>query len=408
MKPRTLKKALLKAIKTFPAIVVTGPRQSGKTTLLKMLFKKTHNFVTLEDPDIRLRAQEDPRAFLENYQAPIIFDEIQYVPELLPYIKTKIDENRKAGQWLFTGSQNFSLMNNISESLAGRIAVFNLLPFSFSEYLGLGNSTLSIELLLNQIKINHASTPLKLDVADLILRGNYPEIVSNQSIDRQIWCSSYIATYIERDVRSILQVSNFTQFERFVKTIAVRTGSILNISMIAKDLGISTQTIKRWLSVLETAHIVYLLYPYYKNIGKRLIKSPKIYFCDTALASYLLGINNKETLINNPCFGNLFETYIISDFYKRFLHFGNKPTMYYLRTRDGLEIDLVIENNQKLHLFEIKSGMTITTKHAQPLFHLKNDLEDQIETAMVLSNTSENCLLKKEINSYNWMHILGL
>jgi predicted AAA+ superfamily ATPase len=393
-------------MKSFPAIVVTGPRQSGKTTLLKMLFAKSHRFVTLEDPNVRMRAKEDPLRFLEQFGPPIIIDEIQYVPELLSYIKTKIDQKRRPGQWLFTGSQNFVLMHGISQSLAGRAAVLSLLPFSFSERIEQGERTQEMVDWLKGLNL-HQKCESKISLAELILRGNYPEIASKRSVDRQLWCGSYISTYLERDVRNLAQVGDLGQFERFLKLCAIRTGQILNLSELAKEVGMSVPTMKRWLSMLETGHQVYLLYPYYKNLGKRLVKSPKLYFNDTGLASYLLGLNDRDTLINSPNFGNLFETMIVTDFLKRFLHFGQMPSMYYLRTRDGLEVDLVLELGQKLYLFEIKSAMTILPKHASSLSRIASELKSEVGTSAVISTSSDNFHLTRGIDNYSWKNILG-
>lgn len=406
MKPRILTRTIFKALKSFPAIVITGPRQSGKTTLLRMLFAKTHRFVTLENPDVRLRAKEDPLAFLGENSPPVIIDKIQYVPELLPYIKTRIDQNRKPGQWLFTGSQNFVLMQGVSQSLAGRVAVLSLLPFSFMERINQGERAKECLALFKEINPRHRCSD-KTSLAELILRGSYPEIASKKSVDRQLWCGAYISTYLERDVRNLAQIGDLSQFERFLKLCAVRTGQLLNLSEMAKEIGVSVPTVKRWLSILETGYQVYLLYPYYRNLGKRLVKSPKLYFNDTALASYLLGLHEAETLTKSPNFGNLFETLIVTDFLKRFLHFGQMPAMYYLRTRDGLEIDLVLELGQKLHLLEIKSAMTILPRHAASLYRVIRDLKTSIKSAAIISRAPEKFCLKKEIYNYNWKNILG-
>lgn len=406
MKRRTLAKAILKALKTFPAIVVTGPRQSGKTTLLKMLFSKNYRFVSLEDPDVRMRAKEDPRRFLEENAPPVIIDEIQYVPELLSYIKTKIDQNRKPGQWLFTGSQNFVLMQEVSQSLAGRAAILSLLPFSYAERINQAPQNQPIDTWLKNLNFKQKQTK-GTSLSETILRGNFPEIASKKLVDRQLWCGSYISTYLERDVRNLANIGDLSQFERFLKLCATRTGQLLNLTEMARELGISTPTAKRWLSILETGYQVFLLYPYYKNIGKRLIKSPKLYFCDTALASYLLGIHDKETLQKSPSLGHLFETMVINDFLKRFLNFGQMPAMYYLRTRDGLEIDLVLEVNQKLHLFEIKSAMTITPKHAAPLIKITNELETKIKTAALITRSKVSFSLKNRVKNLNWQKALS-
>ena len=406
MKERVLASTIFKAIQTFPGVVITGPRQSGKTTLLKMLFSDTHKFVTLEDPDIRIRAKEDPRAFLDQYSPPVILDEIQYVPDLLPYIKTRIDEDRKPGQWLFTGSQNFVLMQGISESLAGRAAILSLLPFSFSEITGTAADTKRIDGFLQAMPFEAGAYTTKDILSDLIFRGCYPEIATIRKVDRNLWCSSYISTYLERDVRNITNIGDLSQFERFLKCCAIRTGQILNISEIARDIGISVPTARKWLSILETGYQVFLLYPYYKNIGKRLVKSPKLYFTDTGLASYLLGISNTEVLLNSPNFPNLFETFVVADFLKRFLNRGDMPSMYYVRSRDGLEVDLVIESGQKLHLFEIKSSMTITPKHATSLVRLMRELGNTVKTAGIISRARENMVIKDRVFNYNWKSLL--
>jgi len=406
LKSRVLEKVLRKAIKTFPAVVVTGPRQSGKTTLFNMLFSKTHTFINLENPDIRIRAREDPNGFLSQHKPPLVIDEIQYVPELLSYIKTKIDENRKPGRWLITGSQNFALMQNITQSLAGRTAILFLLPFSLSERIDNAKNAQNISMLLKNLNIN-THCDKKSSLKEVLLRGFYPEISVNRKVNRNLWCSSYITTYLERDIRNLSNIGDLNQFERFLISCAVRTGQILNISEVARDIGISVPTAKRWLSLLETGHQIYLLYPYYRNIGKRIVKSPKIYFIDTALCSYLLGYNDEKTLFYGPNFGNIFETMVISDFLKRFYHFGEKPSMYYLHSRDGLEIDLVIEQRGELHLFEIKSSMTITPKHASSLQRIINDLGAKVKTSAIISCSEENFVISGNILNYSWKNILA-
>lgn len=402
MKYRILTKAIQKAIKTFPAVVITGPRQSGKTTLLKALFADQYQYVNLENPDVKLRAQDDPNNFLDQLSNKVILDEIQYVPELLSYIKDRIDKKRTPGQWLLTGSQNFILMQDVGESLAGRAAILSLLPFSFCERINNGEHALSIA---DRFKKEADGLNKKYDLAEIILRGSYPEIASNNKVSRELWCSSYITTYLERDIRNLSQVGDLGQFERFLRLCATRTGQILNISDLARDIGISVPTAKHWLSMLETGYQIFLLYPYYQNIGKRLVKSPKLYFNDTALASYLLGIENKKTLLASPQFPYLFETLIITDFWKRFLHFGQMPSLYYIRTRDGLEIDLVLEISQKLHLMEVKSSATITPKHAHGLIKLKNELGKLIKSSSVISQ-ADNFSIIRGINSYNWQFLL--
>ena len=238
------------------------------------------------------------------------------------------------------------------------------------------------------------------------MRGFFPEIALHRKVDRKLWCSSYITTYLERDIRNLANIGDLGQFERFLIACAIRTGQILNISEVARDIGISVPTAKRWLSLLETGHQIYLLYPYYRNIGKRIVKSPKLYFNDTALCSYLLGFNDPETLIRGPYFGNLFETMVMGDFLKKFLHFGEKASMYYLRSRDGLEVDLVIEVEGNLHLFEIKSSMTITPKHITSLRRMANDLGSRVKTAVIISCSEDNFIVKDNIINYGWKNVL--
>ncbi|MFH1414731.1 MAG: ATP-binding protein [Elusimicrobiota bacterium] len=402
---RILSKAIYRAVKTFPAVVLTGPRQSGKTTLFKKLFSGTHTFITLEDPDIRVRAKDDPLGFLNQYKLPIVIDEIQYAPELLSYIKTKIDRNRKPGQWFLTGSQNFGLMQNVSQSLAGRAAILSLLPLSLSELSDNTSAAAGISGWLNAFN-RRANIKNNCTLDAFMLRGFYPEISLNKKVDRQLWCSSYITTYLERDIRNLSNIGDLNQFERFLISCATRTGQILNLSEIARDIGISVPTAKKWLSMLETGYQIFLLYPYYTNIGKRIVKSPKIYFNDPALCTYLLGLHDKKTITQGPSFGNLFETVIICDFLKRFLNFGEKPAMYYLKTRDNLEIDLVIERDGKIHIFEIKSSMTITPKHASSLIRLKKELGSRIGATGIISNTDTNFTIQQDMQNFSWKNLL--
>lgn len=407
MRYRVLTKTIHKALGTFSALVVTGPRQSGKTTLLKNLLNKTHSYVNLDDPDTRMRAKDDPRGFLMQHSPPVVIDEIQYVPELLSYIKVMIDENRKPGNWVITGSQNFVLMQGVSESLAGRAAILSLLSFSYSENIGQGEKSLSVSNLLKRIFGKSVEKGRALPVDRLLLRGSFPEIASNPKVDRNLWCGSYISSYLERDVRNLANVGDLNQFERFLRICAVRTGQILNLSELAGEIGISVPTATKWISMLETGYQVYLLYPYFKNIGKRIIKRPKLYFNDTALACYLLGIKDTETLLNSPYFPHIFETLIVTDFWKRFLHFGEIPSMFYLRTRDGLELDLVIESNQKLFFFEIKSSSTIYPRHAVSLIRAKNDFQGEKPECAVISRSPQSFPINRDVLNFCWTDLLS-
>lgn len=346
MYKREIEELFLTSVKMFPVVILTGARQTGKSTLCKTLLRATHRYVSLEDPDIRHQAIEDPRTFLQNFPAPVIFDEIQYAPELPSYIQGIVDEHRtRYGQYILTGSQNFLLMEQVAQSLAGRAALLTLYPCSVGEIDG-----------------EHAQPRSSTaSVADWILRGGYPELRIRPELDRATWCSSYIRLYLERDVRQLVNVSDLVTFERFVHQVAIRTGQVLNTSDLARDVGVSVPTVSRWLSVLQASYQIFLLQPYHANISKRLIKAPKIYFGDTALASYLMGIHDPEVLLQGPFLGHLFETAVILEHLKRASVASTPTTFSYFRTKDGIEVDLFIEQGIELTGREIKSSRTRTT-----------------------------------------------
>ncbi len=396
MLTRTLSSVLTKAVHTFPAVILTGPRQSGKTTLLKKQFGQTHDYINLELPDVRLRAQADPAGFISQLKKPTIIDEIQYLPELLSYINVCIEEKRIPGFWLLTGSQNFALMEKTSQSLAGRAAVLSLLPLSVSELFQNGRFAFQPSNWLSELP-EPSSNAVSAPVSQLLLRGLYPEISSSLEVDRDLWCSSYITTYLERDIRNLTQVGDLGLFHQFLRACAIRTGQILDLSSLAREIGVSFPTAKRWLSLLETGFQVLLVYPYYRHLGKRLVKRPKIYFLDPGLAAYLLGLNSPEIIVSSPYYGQLFETLVVTDFYKRFLHHGQTPSLFYLRTQDGLEIDLVIEIAGKLNLIEIKSSATITPDHSTSLVRLQHELKKQVEKALIISNSPNKFILPNNI-----------
>lgn len=337
----------------FPAIALSGPRQSGKSTLLKHLFSKTYRYITFDDPLVIEQARSDPVFFLDNAGDRIILDEIQYVPEILSYIKMRIDDNRnKKGRFIFTGSQKFPLIKNLGDSLAGRIGLLELLPFSSEEKKQIPHPGISFDETENLFV--HAC-----------LAGSFPEPVIAQ-MDINAWYSSYLQTYLERDIRTIHNIGGLRDFQLFLKLLASRCAQTLNLSGFSRDTGISIQTLKRWISVLEAGLVIYLLPPYYNNLGKRITKSPKLYFLDCGLVCHLAGIRSKEHLLNGPMAGTLFENFCIQETVKTYMNRGFIPGIFYTRTNNNLEIDLIIESMPgELHPVEIK--LTKTPKQSMEL-----------------------------------------
>lgn len=372
--PRSLGTVLRKAADEFPAVVLVGPRQSGKTTLLRNIFGSQYQIISLEPPDVRLAAQSDPRGFLNLYPAPIVFDEIQYAPGLLPYIKEKIDANRsKAGQFILTGSQNLLLMSQVTESLAGRAAVLKLMPLTLREINRTSEKNLPWE--ISQSSIPPVST--SGEVWGKILRGSYPELSINPTRDAHLWQASYIQTYLERDVRNLRNLGDLTQFQVFLRALAARSAQILNLSELARDVGVAVNTAKDWISILEASFQIFILRPYYVNIGKRLIKAPKVYFVDTGLLCYLVGLRDVSHAAAGPMGGTLFENLVVSDLYKTYLHRGEEPALYYWRTVAGSEVDLVIDTQSGLIPIEIKLSETPRPEMAKEIRAFQQDFKEK-------------------------------
>lgn len=369
--PRALAGTLRRAVRTFPAVLVTGPRQSGKTTLLREELGGTHAYVSLERPDVQQRAVADPMAFLGETTRPVILDEIQYVPGLLPYIKERIDEDRRPGRWVLTGSQSFPVMRGVGESLAGRIAVLTLDPFSTREACELRHPESFEEL----IECVFASDPRRARkpaprgpaVIDWLLRGGYPEPRLNTEVDRQLWYSGYVQTYLERDVRDLVQVGDLGSFRRFLFFAASRNGSLVNMSEIGRDVGVTGPTAKRWLSVLETSQVICLLKPYHRSFGKRVRKQPKLYFMDPGLVTFLLGLHAAEPIFQGPSFGALMECCVVSEWLKSARQLGQSVEFHYWRSSQGAEVDLVFEWNGVIHGIEAKATSTPNPHHASSL-----------------------------------------
>ena len=335
---RKLTATLQRLAKTFPVIAITGPRQSGKTTLAKAVFADKP-YITLEDPAERAFAFEDAKGFLHRFRDGAIFDEAQRWPDLFSYLQGMVDEEPIPGKFILTGSQQFGLLAGVSQSLAGRVGMTALLPLSISELPAASKSSQSLD--------------------TLIIKGSYPAL-HVRDISPADWFASYIATYIERDIRQVLRVHDLSVFQRFVRLCAGRNGQLLNLNALAGETGVSQKTARSWLSVLESSYIVHLLPPYFRNFGKRLIKTPKLYFLDQGLACWLLGIRSHEHIALHPMRGAIFESFIISEFLKSRYNRGQPPDLYFWRDNNGLEADIVFERGTKLQPVEIKSGQTIT------------------------------------------------
>ena len=402
-KKRLIEKSIHEALSTFPAIILTGSRQSGKTTLLKKILPKKYNYVLLDELDIRSMAINDPKAFLERYKTPLIIDEIQNAPSLLSYIKSRIDQDRRPGQWVLTGSQQFTLMKNVSESLAGRVAVLSMYSFTIEEIIGnLNIDKYDVRDFLEYLA-KHNTLPGKYpDPGEWLLNGGYPELVVNPSVSKRLWFSSYIQTYIDRDVRGNIKNVNIHDFEKFLSLIASRTAQELNYSILSRDLGVSVPTIKSWISLLEASSIIYLLQPYHKNFGKRIIKAPKLYFMDTGLLSYLVKIKDKEGLLYGPMSGAIFETAVVGNFVKRFTSLIEESSLYYWRSLDGAEIDLLVETSGQIYPIEIKLASTLTSHHLKTLKRWFEISRQKDRQGFIVSTSKETGVIGDKISNIHY------
>lgn len=351
---RALESVIRETMNHYPVVLLTGPRQVGKTTLLQSLFADTHDYVTLDDPFQFRQLQDDPLLFFQNNPGPLILDEIQYVPAAFRSIKYEVDRKKENGRYLLTGSQSFALMQHVSESLAGRIAIFNLHGLSLRErfQVDFGEPFVPTAEYVDRRK---SSVKAYGDLWPLIHRGTMPKLCLQEEMNWERYYQMYLQTYLERDLRQLAQVGNERSFLAFMEALAARSGELLNYQSIAKDIGVSLDTVKRWTSILETSGIIYLLYPYANNHLKRALKTPKVYFLDTGLLAYLTRWPTADTLQKGALAGRFFETFVITEILKSFWNAGQtRPGLYYYRDRDQREIDLVIEDGQALYPIEIK------------------------------------------------------
>lgn len=367
---RDLAASLLKDSLQAPVIAILGPRQSGKTTLARNTFDK-HNYISLEDLDIRDFATRDPRKFLANNQNEygIILDEIQHVPQLLSYIQTQVDLEYRPGYYILTGSQNFLVTQAVTQTLAGRISLHTLLALSTHELY-------NAKLLPNTLE-------------EMLFKGSYP-IIYSRGYNPDEWYADYIRTYLERDVRTITSVSDLSIFRRFMKLCAGRIGQVVNLTSLGNDCGISYNTAKAWLSILEASYIIFLLQPHYQNFSKRLIKSPKLFFYDTGLASALLDIETEKQLNSHYLRGGLFESFVISEMYKSFYNADKTPHLYFWRDKTGHEVDCIIERGSSLFPVEIKAGLTITSDYFEGLNYWNNLAQANSNNSFIVYGGDKN------------------
>lgn len=351
---RDIEKTIIRYAKQYPVVTITGPRQSGKTTLCRMVYPDKP-YVSLENPEEREFAATDPKGFLERFPAGAVLDEIQRSPDLLSYIQGIVDETGQPGQFIITGSQNLELLNTVSQSLAGRTAIARLLPFSLSEVKRIRSSLASMD--------------------ETLYTGCYPRIYDRQ-LDPTEAMSFYFSTYVERDLRQLINVRDLSRFETFLKLCAARCGQLVNLSSLGNDCGVNHNTVKSWLSILEASFIIKLLPPFHRNLGKRLIKTPKLYFLDTGLAAYLLGIGRIDHVFAHPLRGALFENLVVSDLLKKRYNLGQTDNLYFLRNRKGNEVDVLLDYGIRLDLVEIKTGSTITSDYFKGLDYYRKLYEE--------------------------------
>lgn len=362
--PRILSSKIEESAKYYPVIVITGPRQSGKTSLCRHIYPD-YKYVNLENITVRANASEDPTLFLESLGENVIIDEVQHAPELLSMIQVRVDENKQL-RYILTGSSNFSLLRSISQSLAGRAAMFTLLPFSFKEM---------------------PKEQIEKPISELMWRGEYPGVIAD-GFPPFDYYQNYYNTYVERDLRDLLKLRNLLSFDKFVRLLAIRVGSEFNASALAREVGVSSNTISEWLSLLATSYIAYPLQPYFTNLSKRLTKMPKVYFYDTGLLCYLLGIENSDQLDNHALRGAIFENLAMGELLKSRYNIGREPNLYFYREQSGLEVDAIMMEGPSLHIYEIKAAKTLRNDFMQNMNSLKNKISEISSSTIIYDGES--------------------
>ena len=382
---RDLTPRLLAAAKAFPAVTLTGPRQSGKSTLCRALFPG-HPYANLESPDVRRFANADPNAFLAQFPYGAVIDEVQRAPELASYLQPIVDADPRPGRWILTGSQNLALLESVSQSLAGRSAVLHLLPLSYAEIARFHNA------------------PRTLD--EILFTGGYPRIY-DQRIPATDWLSAYVATYIERDVRSISNVGDLVTFQRFVELCAGRTSQLVNYSSLATDAGVSQPTAKAWLSILEASFIVFRLPPWSGNLRKRLVKMPKMHFYDTGLACWLLGVRSPDQLRTHPLRGPLFESWVVTEVVKHRMNAGERGGLSFYRDQHGLEADLLVETANGVRIVEAKAGRTVVPDMLAPAKRIAEALGDAVVPPPVVVYGGDSAQGRSDVRATPWHDVAG-
>jgi len=394
---RSIEQVINEYKEQFPILLLTGPRQVGKSTLFKELFREEYKYFSLDDPILKEQIINDPRLFLKNNPEKLIIDEIQYAPSIFPYLKMKVDENREDGMYLMTGSQAFVLMKNVSETLAGRVGILELQGISLREQFDVEFNKPFIP---NEEYISEREKNITeyTDLWQRIHRGYMPELVFNDKKKWEFFYSSYVQTYIERDVRDLINISDESKFLKFMISLASRSGELLNYGAVANEVGVSNETVKRWVSVLRTSRIIYLMEPYFNNHLKRVIKTPKIYFMDVGLLAYLTKWPTPETLANGAKAGNIFETFVVSEIIKSYLNAGIiNPPIYFYRDKDKKEIDLIIEEAEKIYPIEIKMSASPDKEMAKNFSVLKGKIDKEIGTGIIICQYDNKVYLSEDI-----------